>query len=42
VLQNGIRERRDIQEVTLLDLLVDGDVTKWYQSKERHLGSDVS
>jgi hypothetical protein len=32
MLQNGIRARRDVQEVTLPDLLVVGDVTKWYQS----------
>jgi len=30
--QNGIRYERDIQEVTLPDLLVARDVAKWYQS----------
>jgi hypothetical protein len=31
-LQIGIRAKRDVKEVVLPDLLVDGDVTKWYQS----------
>jgi hypothetical protein len=30
--QFGIKARRDVQEVTFPDLLVAGDVTKWYQS----------
>jgi hypothetical protein len=41
-LQNGIRERRDIEEVTLPDLLVVGDVTKWYERKVRHPGSGIA